>query len=193
MSSTERADTAAAFGELGQLLGTAPPLQTSLLRVAELVRRTISGVAGSSITVITEDRGPYTMVFAGRLAIDLDERQYDNGFGPCLDAARRVQTVVVDHRDADSPYGEFSAIARSAGVSHTVSIGLPLGQPLVAGLNVYARSELDRTAVERAETFAGYAAAAVEDAVGAGRSRTSALARPGRSSRIFSPGQRMWI
>jgi hypothetical protein len=36
---------------------------------------------------LIEDKRPRTVVFTGPLAVELDERQYIDGCGPCTDAA----------------------------------------------------------------------------------------------------------
>jgi len=115
-----------------------------------------------SLTLI-EDGQPRTLVFTGRLAADLDERQYDLGFGPCLDAARTGQTVIVDGEGDGSPYREFARVAFRAGVRHTMSVGMPLAGRSVGGLNLYSTdgAPLRASLVEHAEAFAGFAAAVV--------------------------------
>lgn len=160
MSGVGRPDVSAAFRELGRMLRTEQPWPMTLRRVTELVRQTLPTVEAASITVVTDEWGPYTQAFTGSVAIDLDERQYDAGFGPCLDAARNTQTIAVDHSDPLRPYATFSDVAVAAGVSHTLSVGLPLDGQLVAGLNVYLSGEIDESLREYAAAFAGYAAAA---------------------------------
>ena len=104
-------------------------------------------------------------VFTGALAVDLDERQYDLGFGPCLDAAKTGQTIVVDTDAVDSPYNEFARIAARAGIRHVVSVGLPLDQRSIGGVNIYCTTDgpLTPEFVQHAEVFASYAAVAVNN------------------------------
>ena len=106
-------------------------------------------------------------MFTGQLAVQLDERQYETGFGPCLDAAVSGQTITVDNQEPTvSAYPDFSAVARRAGILHTVSVGLPVAQRVIGGLNIYGSDELpfDDAAIEVGETFASYAAVAVANA-----------------------------
>jgi GAF domain-containing protein len=153
-----------AFAELARItVNTDPPGET-LRRVAELAKQTLGGVEDVSLTMI-QNGHPHTVVFTGSLAIDLDERQYELGFGPCLDAAKTGQTLVVDHTSDDTPYREFSQIALRAGVQHTVSVGLPLAQRSIGGLNIYRTAEgpVPPAFVQHAEVFADYAAVAVNN------------------------------
>ena len=71
-------DPLAAFAELAQIVVGADPPEQTLRRIAELAKQTMPGVEEVSLTVI-EDGRPRSVVFTGRLAVDLDERQYDAG------------------------------------------------------------------------------------------------------------------
>ena len=153
-----------AFAELALItVNTDPPEQT-LRRVAELAKQILSGVKDVSLTMI--DRGhPRTVVSTGQLALDLDKRQYELGLGPCLDAATTGQSIVVDTGSVDSPYREFGQIAARAGVRQIVSVGMPLAQRSIGGLNIYkiTNATLNPAFLEHAEMFAGYAAVAVNN------------------------------
>ncbi|HLL62826.1 MAG TPA: GAF and ANTAR domain-containing protein [Propionibacteriaceae bacterium] len=151
-----------AFAELARIVvGTEPPHQT-LCRIAELAKQTLGGGEDVSLTVIA-DGSPRSVVFTGPLAVDLDERQYQAGFGPCLDAAKTGQTIVIESRHDNGPYREFARIADGAGVRHVVSVGLPLAQRSIGGLNIYRTADepLAETLLQHAQVFAGHAAVAV--------------------------------
>ena len=158
-------DPAAAFAELAKIV-LGEPLDVSLRQVAELAKQTVPGVEDVSVTLMENDK-PRTVVFTGPLAVQLDERQYETGFGPCLDAAATGNTITVDNQElATTAYPDFSPVARSAGILHTVSVGLPLAQRVIGGLNIYGSDALPfaQPVVELAEAFAGYAAVAVANA-----------------------------
>jgi GAF domain-containing protein len=164
-----------ALAELSRMVVGSDPLDATLGRVAELAKQNLPGTEDVSITVVEDTGKPRTVVFTGRLAVDLDERQYRAGFGPCLDAAVTGQTLVVDTDDQSSAYPEFGQVARRAGVRHILSLGMPVAQQTVGGMNVYGTSELpfDAAFVQRAEAFANYAAVAVSNA--AAYARVAAL------------------
>ncbi len=138
----------------------------TLQRVAELARDTIAELADVSVTLIDDDR-PRTVVFTGALAVDLDERQYANGFGPCTDAAVSGSTITVHTADPGGSYPDFAGLAAARGVNHVLSVGLPIPQRTLGALNMYSGSEVAFAAdsVDLAETFAGYAAVAIANAV----------------------------
>jgi hypothetical protein len=152
---------ATAFAELSGLLLAGGPVDATLLRVAQAVKKCIAGVGDVSVSMI--DRvGARTVVFTGAQAIELDEVQYELGRGPCLDAARTQRTVVVD-TSRDTRYHQFSQVAHRQGVRHTVSIGLATPHRSAAGLNIYgtAAGSFDGPAVTLARAFANYASVAV--------------------------------
>jgi GAF domain-containing protein len=149
-------------------LGTAvagEPVGRVLERVAVLAKETISGVDEASVTLLKKGK-PRTVAFTGPLAVHLDERQYEKGFGPCLDAALTGSLIIIPNTKAETTYADFAQVAARQGVTHTLSIGLPIGTSTIGGLNLYAThgDPYDDVAAELAGAFAGYAAIAVANA-----------------------------
>ncbi len=162
-----------AFAELALIsVDESTPAET-LRRVAELAKQTLPEVKEVSLILLEKGR-PRSVAFTGPLAVDLDERQHEAGFGPCLDAAVSGQTIVVDMRSGGSPYREFAQVALRAGVQHSISVGMPLRQRSIGGLNIYrsAATGFARPFIERAEAFAGYAAVAVNNVASYAAART---------------------
>jgi GAF domain-containing protein len=163
-NATDDGEPMRALAELALITVNTDPADQVLRRVAELAKRALVDVADVSLTII-HDREPHSMVFTGPLAVELDERQYGLGFGPCLDAAKTGQTIVVDTNAHDSHYAEFARIAARAGVRSVISIGLPLNQRCIGGLNIYrtTHTALDPAFLQQAEAFASFAAVAVNN------------------------------
>jgi GAF domain-containing protein len=160
----QRPDPTTAFAGLSKIVFGGEPLDVILGRIAEVARQIIPMIDEISVTFVEDDRAK-TVAFTGPLAVSLDERQYENGHGPCLDAAVSGQTIVVDTA-TDSIYPEFSHAAQRASISHSVSVGLPIPQRTVGALNLYSSAPrpVDEQTVTLAEDFAGYAAVAVANA-----------------------------
>jgi GAF domain-containing protein len=159
-------DPQSAFAELSGIVLGAQPLEQVLERVAELSQQAIPGAAAVSMTLLGGDRAR-SVAFAGDVAAGLDERQYDAGFGPCMDAARTGTTIVIADTASDETYPEFAREARRQGVTNTVSIGLPIADRTIGALNVYgtdAGAPFDQDAISTARTFAHYAAVALANA-----------------------------
>jgi GAF domain-containing protein len=130
-------DPRTTFAELGRIMLGAQDLNQTLQRIADLARKTIPKIDEVSVTLVDGGQ-PKTVVFTGQLAVHLDERQYETANGPCLDAAVSGQTIVIDTSDDNTGYPEFASAARRKGVTHGLSIGLPVPQPVIGALNLYA-------------------------------------------------------
>ena len=160
-------DPQTAFAELSAIILDAQPLGQVLERVAELAQQAVPGAGSVSVTLLDGDQAR-SVAFTGALAAGLDERQYEAGFGPCMDAARTGSTIYIPDTATDQTYPGFAREARRHGVTNTVSIGLPVAERIIGALNVYGMNEdggpFDEDAVETARTFAHYAAVALANA-----------------------------
>jgi transcriptional regulator with GAF, ATPase, and Fis domain len=154
----------AAFAELSRIMFGEKSLDETLGQIAALARDTIPEIDEVSVTLVDRDKAK-TVVFTGPLAVHLDERQYESGVGPCLDAALSGETVIIDVAE-DGLYPDFARSARRAGVTHSVSIGLPVPQRVVGALNIYAstRPAPSEETIALAQAFASYAGVAVANA-----------------------------
>ncbi|GAB3309734.1 GAF and ANTAR domain-containing protein [Geodermatophilus aquaeductus] len=158
-------DPRVAFAELSKIMLSEQQLSETLGRVAELAKQTITGAADVSVTLM--DDGHVTSVaFTGALSAQLDERQYEAGFGPCMDAALSGATVTIEDTAADPTYPDFSRVAARRGITHTMSIGLPVARQTIGALNIYGTADgsFDAATQELATAFASYAAVAVANA-----------------------------
>jgi GAF domain-containing protein len=158
-------DPRTAFAELSKIMLGEQQLSQTLGRVAELAKQTLPGAAEVSVTLM--DGGKVSsVVFTGALAAQLDERQYESGFGPCMDAALTGATVTIPDTAADPTYPDFGRAARRQGITHTLSVGLPVARQTIGALNIYGNDErpFDQATRELATAFASYAAVAVANA-----------------------------
>jgi GAF domain-containing protein len=158
-------DPRAAFAELSRIMLGEQPLSATLARVAELAKQTIPGAAEVSVTLM-QDGDVESAAFTGPLAAQLDERQYEAGFGPCMEAAISGATIPIDDTPDSSTYPDFGRLARRQGITHTMSVGLPVQRQTIGALNIYGTGDgsFDEQTQELATTFAGYAAVAVANA-----------------------------
>jgi GAF domain-containing protein len=158
-------DPRTAFAELSKIMLGTQPLDEVLGRIAELAKRTIPEVAEASVTLV-RGREVSSVVFTGPLAVDLDERQYDAGFGPCVDAAASGATIAIPDTSASTDYPDFARMAYRRGITSTLSVGLPVERRIIGALNLYGNSgqPFEEASSELAHAFAGYAAVAVANA-----------------------------
>lgn len=164
MGPQDRAGLADAIAELALMAVEDSSPESRLLRVAQLAQRTLPEVQDVSVTLV-ERNHPKTVVFTGPLAVDLDERQYAIGFGPCLDAARSGLVISVDAADETSPYGEFASLAARAGIRQTLAVGMPVSGRSIGGLNVYRSVDgpVPDLLLEQVEAFVAVAAVTVNN------------------------------
>ena len=156
-----------AFEELGRIVLGETPLNQVLQRVAQLAQACTPGAEEVSVTLLEGSKPrAHSAAFTGKLAVALDERQYQAGFGPCMDAAQSGRTVRIDDTAGESVYPDFAATARRQGVRSIVSIGMPMPQRILGGINVYRFSDepLDEAALEILQVFAAYAAVSLANA-----------------------------
>ncbi|RJK96144.1 GAF and ANTAR domain-containing protein [Vallicoccus soli] len=157
-------DPQTAFHELSQIL-LGSPLGEVLERVASLAKRTVPGADEVSVTLLDGEQAR-SVAFTGDLAVHLDERQYEKGFGPCMDAALSGDTVDIPDTAHEETYPDFARQAARAGVTNTLSVGLPIPQRTVGALNIYGMHgrAFDDDSQALALTFASYAAVALANA-----------------------------
>ena len=86
--------TRAALEELALLVLDRESTQTVLQKVVDLVARVMPAGSDVSMTVVRNDQ-PTTAAYAGQRARDLDETQYRQGYGPCVDAAIGGQLIEI--------------------------------------------------------------------------------------------------
>jgi transcriptional regulator with GAF, ATPase, and Fis domain len=107
---------------------------------------------------IRDDRGrPTTAVYTDRLVSEIDQAQYDNDRGPCLDAARTHTVFEVQDTRSDDRWPEFAASAARHGVHSSLSMPVVAAGTGIGALNFYDRrvAYFDPAKRELASSFAG--------------------------------------
>jgi len=155
-------DPRAGFDELGRLVLAEHSMESLLQRVAELAKTVVPGASEVSVTLIANER-PSTVACTGQLAMDLDETQYEEGFGPCLAAASKGEVMHIDDMATETRWPAFTAAALKHGAHGSLSAPIPLPQVTTAALNTYAdkAAAFDEQSKELAVTFASYAGVAL--------------------------------
>lgn len=158
-------DAAQAFAELGSIDLSTHDMQAVLARVAERTKQTIPGADEVSVSMLRDGKAA-TAAFTGELALQLDERQYEEGHGPCMEAAQSGSAVLVTNLETDDRWPDYVPSALEAGARSSLSVPLPIQEAVTGALNIYSREvrAFDEEACELAAAFAGYAAVAVANA-----------------------------
>ena len=151
-----------AFEELARVTLADHSLESVMQKVAELARRTVPGAAETSVTLVQGGRAS-SVAYTGRLALDLDERQYEHGHGPCLSCIDGGEPVHVESTRSDERWPDWARAAAERGAGSSLSIPVPVQREVAAAVNIYATDEqaFDQTSVEIAGTFAAYAGVAM--------------------------------
>jgi GAF domain-containing protein len=165
MTESQPLEPAEAFRRLGRLKLGETDLNGVLDLVAELAKRTIPGAHEVSVTLVAE-KDARTAAYTGQLALTLDEWQYREGHGPCLDASVSFATYSLPDMESEIRWPEIAERALAAGVHSSLSIGLPIHEQIAGALNIYATEPeaFDEDAIILGQTFAGYAAVALANA-----------------------------
>jgi hypothetical protein len=142
--------------------GTGP---RGLAVLADWALQWVPGAAHASFTVI-RDGAPTTPASTGAIPAALDHVQYTDGAGPCLDAIRNGQAVVVQDTRGETRWPGYVRAAHEHDILGSLSVpvrapeGTTPGHGLTAALNVYATSlegfgEPSRRSAKAVATVAG--------------------------------------
>ncbi|MFJ7769785.1 GAF and ANTAR domain-containing protein [Streptomyces sp. NPDC097107] len=96
-----------------------------------------SAANGCGITISREGRF-LTVASAGRTALDLDERQYGLDDGPCLQALRTGEEVMVADMLGDQRWDSYPAHAVACGTRSSMSLPIAAHTHTAGALNLYS-------------------------------------------------------
>ncbi|MFI1423029.1 ANTAR domain-containing protein [Streptomyces sp. NPDC020731] len=92
---------------------------------------------GVGVTLERDGR-PLTVVSAGIAAPKLDEKQYGQDDGPCLQALRSGKEIAVGDMLEETRWGDYPAYAASCGVRSSLSLPIAPHTDTAGALNLYA-------------------------------------------------------
>jgi len=148
---------------LGRLSLRELSMESLLQRVSDLAKTVMPGNPETSVLLLVRNK-PTTAVSTGKLAVDLDETQYERGHGPCLHAARTGELTEITDTRTDERWPDYMPRAAEHGNLSSLSIPLVVDEDAqVSGaLNIYAREPhaFDEESRSVATRFAPYAAVA---------------------------------
>ncbi|MGZ4523665.1 MAG: ANTAR domain-containing protein [Mycobacteriaceae bacterium] len=148
---------------LAWTLRDADDLLEVLQRTVDMAVKVVVGATNAGVTVAVSGP-PFTAAATNSLTLQVDARQYAAGDGPCLQAARTGEVVLVDLTTSPQQWPEFTTDARNVGVQSVLA--LPLGALNIYGPKIDAFSgrhvallrvlteQISRTVAEYATTIA---------------------------------------
>jgi GAF domain-containing protein len=160
-----RTGSDSALADLARIVLSDETLETVLDRVAFAAKRSMAMDVEASVTLLAAD-GARTAAATEKMAVTLDENQYANDSGPCLDAAKDGAVRHIADMRTETRWPAFAAAAIELGALSSLSMPLHVQQRLVGALNIYGHhpDAFDNESVEIAEGFASYAAVALANA-----------------------------
>jgi putative methionine-R-sulfoxide reductase with GAF domain len=139
MSEHDHGSGLAAFDPAGfmALLLSVETLEQALQHLAQVAVAVVPDGPSCGITVI-RDGQPVTAVYAGSIPKAVHDDQYQRGDGPCLEAARTGQVIVVQDLAAETRWNGFPAAAMAGGARGVYAHPLTIGGTMPGALNLYA-------------------------------------------------------
>lgn len=132
--------TASVLTELIALLLAVENLEQGLRHLAEMAVAIVPDGPSCGITLVRDGR-PITVVYAGPIPKKVHDDQYRRGDGPCLEAVRTGQVVVVQDMAAERRWNGFPAAAMASGAHGAYAHPLEIGGDIVGSLNLYAHEQ----------------------------------------------------
>lgn len=135
-------DALESLDQLWDALAAEEPVSTSLQRLVDAALKVVPGADAVSVTVtVHSGPQPKTAAASHEWAVLVDKNQYEAGDGPCLEASRIREPVLVSGKEAFAKWPQFAADAARYGVQAYLATPLAVtGAPdgaLIGSLNVY--------------------------------------------------------
>ena len=109
-----------------------------LTDITAIAARSIPGAEASSITLLRADKA-FTAAHSGEMALAADELQYEDGYGPCMDAGRGGALLRVDDMRMEERWPEYVAhVVATTPVLSSLSFPLPYQGSSIGALNNYS-------------------------------------------------------
>jgi GAF domain-containing protein len=113
-------------------------LNDVLTDIVAIAAREIPGAEASSITLLRDDKA-FTAAYSGEMALAADEVQYEQGYGPCMDAGRGGVLLRVDDIRTEKRWPDYVArLQETSPIRSSLSIPLPYQGSSIGALNNYA-------------------------------------------------------
>lgn len=165
-------ETARELAELSGVPLRQGDLRSALSEICRIAVRALPSADGASLTSFNEG-GPGVVGASDEWTVPLDEMQYEQHEGPCLDASRTGLVFRVRDATSEPRWPNYMPLAVDHGVRSSVSVPLHVEGRVMGALNLYSR-ELDAFSAEDVslgEIIAGHASLATQVAAAMIRNR----------------------
>jgi len=169
----QRADepTAAALleqlGDIAHRLSASHDLDETLQLITDLGEGYLDGCDGVSLMLIGPRRTITSPAYSSQVAYDSDQAQYKTDQGPCLDALREHQTVIIDDLETETRWPDYRELALKLGVRSMISFRLFAHEDTMGALDFYSASPhaFDAYSQTFGQVFASHAGVALKAAI----------------------------
>jgi len=124
--------------ELSRMTFVERTLEDVLGEITSIAQRGIPGAEAVSITLVRGDKA-FTAAYSGEMALAADELQYEQGYGPCMDAGRGGVVLRVDDMATEERWPDYvSHVLAETPVRSSLSVPLPYQGATIGAINIYA-------------------------------------------------------
>ena len=155
-----------ALDHLARSLNARPELASTLEAVLVTALEALPGYDAAGVNLYVHGRFEPQHVLGAAPPV-LDQLQQQTGVGPCIDAARDQDTVVVADMAHEGRWGRYVELARSLGVEAMLCIPLRIDDERLGSLSLYGRRP--READERTRAVAALVATHAAIAIASSR------------------------
>jgi GAF domain-containing protein len=155
------------LGDIARQLAEARDLDEVLQMIVDLGEAHLDGCDGVSLMLIGQNRRISSPAFSSRVAYDSDQAQYETDEGPCLDALREHETVVIDDLETERRWPDYTARALGLGIRSMISFRLFVQEDTMGALDFYSAAPhaYDRHSKVVGQVFASLAGVALKAAI----------------------------
>lgn len=151
---------------IARRLAEADGLDALLQRIVDLGEAYLDGCDGVSLMLVRRG-GISSPAYSSRVAYESDLAQYETDEGPCLEAMRQHETIVIDDLRQEPRWPSYRERALELGVRSMASFRLFLLEDTMGALDFYSRSPgtFGDQARLIGRVFASHAAVAMKAAI----------------------------
>ena len=159
-------DTAHELAQLAGLVLSEPDVDAALTRVTQVAVSVVDSCHGASLTM-RRAGVPDAPASSDDWALGLDELQFAEQEGPCLNCLREGSVMRVRDLDEDERFPSYGPRAAERGALSALSLPMAADGRTVGALNLYSRDRdaFGREELALGELLAAHAALAVQAAV----------------------------
>jgi GAF domain-containing protein len=153
--------------EIARRLAEAGDLDDLLQRITDLGENYLDGCDGVSLMLIHKGGTISTPAYSSKVAYDSDLAQYEADEGPCLEAIRAHETIIIDDLEAEERWPDYRERALALGVRSMVSFRLFVLEDTMGALDFYSAEPhaFGQRSRLLGQVFASHAAVALKAAI----------------------------